>query len=281
MAYFYILLAIFIWSSLGIIVRKADTHLTYMIFFPALIALITQTVILVSTKERKKIPKARKIPYLLLLGPCFIMNGLLFYYSFTHTTIANAVLTHYTAPIFVAMLSPILLRESIDRVVIVAIIISTTGLWLMLKGFSLSDQHFKGIIAGILSGLTYAMLIIIGRFLAQRFSPLVNTVFQNLVVVAILLPFIKDIPFEIGGYFLVLGLIHSTAAPLLYVRGLREVKASKAAVLGYLEPVSAMVLAMIVLREFPGIGSLMGGSLIIFSGYLTIKRRTVNDKKAS
>jgi drug/metabolite transporter (DMT)-like permease len=143
----------------------------------------------------------------------------------------------------------------------------------MLKGFSFSDQHFRGIIAGILSGLTYAMLIIIGRFLAQRFSPLIITVFQNLVVVTILLPFIKDIPFEIGGYFLLLGLIHSTAAPLLYVRGLREVKASKAAVLGYLEPVSAMVLAMIVLREFPGIGSLLGGALIILSGYLIIKRR--------
>jgi drug/metabolite transporter (DMT)-like permease len=275
MASLYIILAIFIWSSLGIIVRMADTHLTYIIFFPSLIAFITQTIILLSTNERKKIPRARRIPYLFLLGPVFLLNSLFFYYSFTHTTIANAVMTHYTAPIFVAVLSPILLRESIDRVIIISIIISTAGLLLMLKGFSLSEQHIKGITAGVLSGLTYAAIIIIGRTLAQEFSPLIITVFQNLAVVVLLLPFIKGIPLKIAGYFVILGLIHSTLAPLLYIRGLKEVRANKAAILGYLEPVGAMLFAMIIFEEVPRIMSLFGGILILYSGYLTIRRREV------
>jgi drug/metabolite transporter (DMT)-like permease len=275
MASLYIILAIFIWSSLGIIVRMADTHLTYIIFFPSLIAFITQTIILLSTNERKKIPRARRIPYLFLLGPVFLLNSLFFYYSFTHTTIANAVMTHYTAPIFVAVLSPILLRESINRVIVISIIISTAGLLLMLKGFSLSEQHIKGITAGVLSGLTYAAIIIIGRTLAQEFSPLIITVFQNLAVVALLLPFIKGIPLEIAGYFVILGLIHSTLAPLLYIRGLKEVRANKAAILGYLEPVGAMLFAMIIFEEIPRTMSLFGGILILYSGYLTIRRREV------
>jgi drug/metabolite transporter (DMT)-like permease len=275
MASLYIILAIFIWSSLGIIVRMADTHLTYIIFFPSLIAFITQTIILLSTNERKKIPMARRIPYLFLLGPVFLLNSLFFYYSFTHTTIANAVMTHYTAPIFVAVLSPILIRESIDRVIVISIIISTAGLLLMLKGFSLSEQHIKGITAGVLSGLTYAAIIIIGRTLAQEFSPLIITVFQNLAVVALLLPFIKGIPLEIAGYFVILGLIHSTLAPLLYIKGLKEVRANKAAILGYLEPVGAMLFAMIIFEEIPRTMSLFGGILILYSGYLTIRRREV------
>jgi drug/metabolite transporter (DMT)-like permease len=275
MASLYIILAIFIWSSLGIIVRMADTHLTYIIFFPSLIAFITQTIILLSTNERKKIPMARRIPYLFLLGPVFLLNSLFFYYSFTHTTIANAVMTHYTAPIFVAVLSPILIRESIDRVIVISIIISTAGLLLMLKGFSLSEQHIKGITAGVLSGLTYAAIIIIGRTLAQEFSPLIITVFQNLAVVVLLLPFIKGIPMEIAGYFVILGLIHSTLAPLLYIRGLKEVRANKAAILGYLEPVGAMLFAMIIFEEVPRTMSLFGGILILYSGYLTIRRREV------
>jgi drug/metabolite transporter (DMT)-like permease len=275
MASLYILTAIFIWSSLGIIVRMADTDLTYIIFFPSLIAFVTQTIILLSTNERKKIPRAKRIPYLFLLGPVFLLNSLFFYYAFTHTTIANAVLTHYTAPVFVAVLSPILLRESIDRVIVISIIISTAGLLLMLKGFSLSEQHIKGITAGVLSGLTYAAIIIIGRALAQEFSPLIITVFQNLAVVALLLPFIKRIPLEIAGYFVILGLVHSTLAPLLYIRGLKEVRASKAAILGYLEPVGAMLFAMIIFEEVPRIMSLFGGILILYSGYLTIKRREV------
>jgi len=273
MAYFYIIVAIVIWSSLGIIVRLANTYLTYTIFFPALIALIAQTAILLTTKERKKVPTIRRIPWLLLIGPVFILNSLSFYYAFTHTTIANAVFTHYTAPIFVALLAPLLLRESIDRLVIIAIILSTTGLVLMFHGFSLSEQHMKGIASGIFSGLMYAILIILGRSLAQRFAPLVITVFQNLVVVLILIPFIKDVPLHILGYFLLLGLVHSTVAPILYIRGLRDVKASKAAILGYLEPVAAMVFAWIVFQEKPLFMSVIGGALILYSGYLTIRRR--------
>jgi len=119
----------------------------------------------------------------------------------------------------------------------------------------------------------YAILIILGRSLAQRFAPLVITVFQNLVVVLILLPFIKDVPLNIFGYFLLLGLVHSTVAPLLFIKGLREVKASKAAILGYLEPVAAMIFAWFAFEEMPRLMSLVGGALILYSGYLTIKRR--------
>jgi drug/metabolite transporter (DMT)-like permease len=171
------------------------------------------------------------------------------------------------------MLSPLLLRESIDRLVIIAIIISTAGLLLMFHGFSLSEQHVKGIASGIFSGLMYAILIILGRSLAQRFTPLVITVFQNLVVVLILLPFIKDVPLNIIGYFILMGLVHSTAAPLLFIRGLKEVKASKAAILGYIEPVAAMIFAWIAFQEMQRVMSLIGGALILYSGYLTIKRR--------
>ncbi|MEW6107615.1 MAG: EamA family transporter [Nitrospirota bacterium] len=273
MASLYILIAIFIWSSLGIVVRAADTGLIYTIFFPAFIALVIQSVILFLTKEHKELSKAKKIPYLFLLGPVFLFNNLLFYFSFKNTTIANAVMTHYTAPVFVSILSPLLLKEPVQRIAVMAIIISSAGLWLMLNGFSLSEGHLAGIIAGVLSGITYALIIIIGRFLARNFSPLIITVLQNLMVVSLLLPFIKEFPAEALGYFVVLGLVHSTIAPLLYIRGLKEVMAGKAAILGYLEPVGAMMLAMFFFGEFPGIRSLLGGFLILFSGYLIIKKR--------
>ncbi|MEC4676914.1 MAG: DMT family transporter [Nitrospirota bacterium] len=270
MSSIYILTAIFIWSSLGIIIRMADTALTNTIFFPALIALIAQCTILFSTGERKKLPELRNIPTLFLLGPFFLLNNLFFYYAFTHTTIANAVLTHYTAPIFVAVLSPLLLKERIDRFVVLAIIVSSAGLWLMLNGFSYSDENISGITAGVLSGVAYALIIIIGRFLTRNYSILIITIFQNLVVVLLLFPFVNEIPLEIAGYLVLMGLLHSTVAPLLYIKGLQKVRATKAAVLGYLEPVGAMLLALIFYSEAPGFRSLMGGFLIIFSGYIII-----------
>ena len=68
-----------------------------------------------------------------------------------------------------------------------------------------------------------------------------------------------------------MGVVHSTIAPILYFKGLQKVTANKTAVLGYLEPPSAIIFSIIFLDEIPGINSIIGGILLIFSGYLTLK----------
>ena len=50
-----------------------------------------------------------------------------------------------------------------------------------------------------------------------------------------------------------MGIVHSTVAPILYFKGLQTVTANRAAVLGYLEPVSAILFSMVFLNEKPGI----------------------------
>lgn len=275
-----IITAILIWSSLGIIVRLAGTKILYAIFYPALVALIFQILFISLTNEKNKMPRTNKILPLFLLGPFLLTNHFLFFYAFANTTIANAVLTHYTAPVFVAIMAPLLLKEATDKIVVIAIVISSAGLLMLFKGVSLSAQHAAGIAAGILSGITYAFIIIIGRFVARDNSPWVVAAFQNFVIVILLLPFIRELPGSVSGYLVVMGLVHSTLAPILYFKGLRNVRAGKASVLGYLEPVGATVLAMIFFREVPATMSLFGGILIILSGYLMIKRRdSVNNQK--
>jgi drug/metabolite transporter (DMT)-like permease len=68
-----------------------------------------------------------------------------------------------------------------------------------------------------------------------------------------------------------MGIVHSTIAPILYFKGLQHVTANKAAVLGYIEPVGAIIIGIIFLSEHPPSISLIGGALIIFSGYLTLR----------
>ena len=69
-------------------------------------------------------------------------------------------------------------------------------------------------------------------------------------------------------YILILGIVHSTIAPFLYVQGFHSVKANEAAILGYLEPVGAIILALIFLHEIPGVNALLGGALILYSGLM-------------
>lgn len=286
MGHIKIIIAILIWSSLGILIRKIDLPNYCIIFYTSAIAGAFQFILLTSSgllKKEKYSAGGRSGALLLALLPfCFISNSMLFYFAFRNTTIGNAVLTHYTAPVFVALLAPLLLKEKISKTTWTAIILSSAGLWLVLGGkasglqtFNTGSEHL-GIIAGALSGLAYAFLIIIIRKIAALYSSIFITFIQNGIVALMLLPFVFNVPvsMEILTYLLIMGIVHSTIAPLLYVQGFRSVKANEAAVLGYFEPVAAIILAFFVLHEVPGVTALFGGILILFSGYMILKART-------
>lgn len=286
MGYLKIIIAILIWSSLGIFVRKTDLPNTGIIFYPAVIAGSIQLIALLATgqiKNQVKNDNSLKDVFLLILIPVvFIANTFLFFFAFKNTTIANAVLTHYTAPIFVALLAPLFLKEKILRAAWLAILLSSAGLWFILGApasgeiTSFSDSERQGVIAGVLSGLAYAALIIIIRAIAKKYSTLFIVCVQNCLVALMLIPFIIGIPLPLHTlpFVLILGIVHSTIAPFLYVQGFHSVKASEAAILGYLEPVGAILLALIFLHEMPAGEALLGGVLIVLSGFMILRNRT-------
>jgi len=269
--YFYILLAVFLWSSLGIVVRLSGTEIHLLIFCSLLVSIIPQGVILLQKKNQAARIDVKKLSYPVILGSFLLLNNFSFYYAFQNTTIANAVLTHYTAPIIVAFLAAVFLGEKVTGKLLFSIATASAGLWILLDGFSFDKAHGYGIAAGLVSGVAYAFIIILSRSYARHFSPLFLSFCNNICMIAMLLPFIRVLPLHAWGSFVIMGILHYTIAPILYFKGLQTVTANRAAVLGYFEPVSAIVFSMIFLKEIPGIHSLYGGILILFSGYLTIR----------
>lgn len=271
MASLYILLAIFLWSSLGIVVRLSGVEIHVLIFYSLIVSLIVQGSILVQRRYRKEIPQFKQMKYPLILGIFSLVNTFSYFYAFQNTTIANAVLAHYTAPVIVALLASFFLKEKITGKIILVLFLASAGLWIMLGGFSLRGVHTAGIVAGLISGLAYAIVVIFLRIYSQDFSPLVLCFFTNIFIAVILAPFIRDFPVAAIRSYLFMGIVHSTIAPILYYKGLQSVTANRAAVLGYLEPVCAIIFSILLLNEIPRLQSVIGGMLIVFSGYLTVR----------
>ena len=279
----YIIAAILLWSSIGLVIRFSGMPVHLLIFFSCIISLTLLSFFFLKSSLRENLPRGRYVLYLILTGAVSLLNSFTFFYAYQNTTIANAVLTHYTAPVVVAILAPIFLKERLTIIIFVAITLSTAGLWIMLD-ISLTeflallfagDKNTLGIIAGLVSGIAYGILIIILRFFAQKFNPIVITFFQSASIALILLPFV-EIPANFTSAlwaFVLMGVVHSTIAPLLYFRGLREVTANRSAILGYLEPVCAIILGILFLSEAVTYKIVIGGILILFSGYLTIVKR--------
>lgn len=271
MASFYILLAIFLWSSLGIVVRLSGVEIHILMFYSLIVSLMAQGIFLSGKRYRKEFPAIRNLKYPIILGIISCLNTFTFFYAYKNTTIANAVLTHYTAPVIVAFLAPIFLKEKITGKIIFVIVTASIGLWIMLDGLSLQESQMMGIMSGLVSGIAYALIVIFLRKHSQKFNPLVLVFFTNITILILLSPFIREIPLHALWSYVFMGIVHSTIAPILYFKGLQYVSANRAAVLGYLEPVCAIIFSMLLLQEIPGLNSLIGGMLIIFSGYMTLK----------
>ncbi len=278
----YILISIFLWSSLGIVIKLSQMPVHVLIFFSCIISsLLIGISIVTSTVLRQQLPDAKMTLSLLALAIISLVNTFSFFFAYKNTTVANAVLTHYTAPVFVALLAPIFLKERLTIKVLLSVAIASAGLWIMLsvspiKFFNLlfsRDINTLGIFSGLFSGFAYAVLIIVIRVISQKVNPIIMTLYQNAIIAAILLPFIQ-IPADFRSAiwaFAFMGVIHSTLAPILYFKGMKVVTANKSAILGYLEPVCAILLSTIFLGEAVSYKTVLGGSMIIISGYITIR----------
>jgi drug/metabolite transporter (DMT)-like permease len=278
----YIITAIFLWSSLGIVIKLSGMSVHLLIFFSCIISATLIGIIVLSKKElRQQLPDSKKSFYLLILAIISLTNTFSYFFAFKNTTIANAVLTHYTAPVIVAFLAPFFLKERLTVKIMLSIAIASVGLWIMLDispGQFISlmfagDIETIGIFSGLFSGFAYAVLIIVIRTLAQTFNPFIMTLFQNLIIASILLPFVQ-IPEDFTSAlwaFAVMGVVHSTIAPVLYFRGMKEITANRAAIIGYLEPVCAILLGLIFLSEAVNLSTIIGGAMILYSGYITIR----------
>ena len=216
------------------------------------------------------------------LAASSILNNLTYFYALGHTTISNAVFTHYTAPVFVAVLAPFLIAERLRKITLLALPVATAGMVMIVAAggwISLDSAHLPGILAGTASGLGYAFMIIITRRLGQLLLHHKAIILLLWITAAVTAPAALTSDCTIGlrtGILLTItGVMHSTTAPLLYFSALRRVLAQHAAILGYIEPLAAIPLAYLFLSEKPPLVALFGGFLILVSGYMIVRSKKI------
>jgi drug/metabolite transporter (DMT)-like permease len=281
-SYLKIVAAMLIWSTWGLMIRRLGLPPIVVLFYTSLIAAFTVPVVL---KFRGDFPpevfSLNSWHLFAGLAAASITNNITYFYALGHTTVSNAVSTHYTAPVIVAVLAPLLIAERLQRVTLISLPVAAMGLAMIVlsgSGLSLSSAHLPGILAGTASGAAYAFVIIFSRQLSKQL------LHQKAIILLLWITVIATAPAALlenyslelrtAALLLITGVMHSTIAPLLYFSALRRVLAQHAAILGYMEPLCAVPLAFFFLSEKPALMALFGGALILFSGYLVICSRT-------
>jgi len=201
-------------------------------------------------------------------------NVFCYFQAYRLTTMANTVITHYTAPVFAALLAPILLGEKWERVTGFALIISMVGLLLIAGDVAPGRENLAGTVFGMVSGFFYGFSIVLGKKLLRSCRAPVIMLYQCALIACLALPFALFESWDLTtGKILGLGtysLLVCLLAAGLYLRGLRHVEAQHAGILAYSELLFVVLLGVLI-GETPGLSVFAGGLLIAFSGWIVLR----------
>ena len=220
-------------------------------------------------------------PRLLLMGFIDAFALLLFFVAIRGTSVAIGMFLQFLAPVWVALIAPRVFRARTEGIVYPALALALAGLAVILtpsllgEGIELSPW---GVAAGITAGLGYAAFQLVVKDLTKRVSAVTIVFTEAWLDVLILLPL--ALWQTVGaGYQLtsrdliaaaVLGVVCTALAYTMWTTGMGLIKVQHSSILGYLEPVSAPLYALLLLGQSISLWTVIGGALIVVAGLLVV-----------
>ena len=270
-----IIIAAVLWSLAGIFAKYIHgMSAQSIIFYRVILAFAIFFIFILISGNLKIIELKDKKIYLLLFGIMQAGTMLAFFISILEGSVSIAVLLLYTAPVYITILSPWLLKERSTKKGIIALVLSIIGILLIVDPQKLELAHYPvGILAGIASGIIYAFQIMISKYASSTYSGYTQAFWSFPVAAIILLPVgiaPLDIVLDNLVYLILLSIFPTILAVSLYFNGLKKVKAHSASILGLIEPVSAVILSVLLLHEQISTLEMIGGVLILAGVALVI-----------
>lgn len=227
---------------------------------------------------------------LILSGTAIGFNWILMFEAYTYTTIANATLSYYFAPVFVMFLSPFILKERLTATKTACIFGAILGMFLIVGiGGGEGKNHIIGISYGLSAAVLYASVVIMNKFL-KGLSGIETTIIQLGSASIVLLPYVlltEQIQlFQIDQksllFLITLGVVHTGLGYLLYFTAMRKLKGQTIAVFSYTDPISAILMSSIFLQEQLTLLQIFGGVLILGATFLSeiYDRRKISEETA-
>lgn len=224
-------------------------------------------------------PEKKSLVLLVLSGVAMGANWILLFEAFNYTSVAVATLCYYMEPTIVVLMSPIILKEKLPGKKIICVVISIAGMILVsgiTDGGSLQIDGMRGVLFGLEAAVLYSTVVILNKLIDMD-DAYGKTIIQLLSAAIVLVPYVlateKNGFANISGLsvvmVLIVGIVHTGFAYALYFGSMKELSAQSIAVLSYLDPVSALIMAAIILHEKLSLAGLVGGILIIGAALLS------------
>lgn len=262
-----------VFGTIGLFVRNIPLPSGEIALYRAVLAAILIGIFLLVTKQKIPFGRIKKeIPLLVLSGVAMGFNWILLFEAYKYTTVSVATLSYYFAPVIVTIACPILFKEKMGIKQWICFIMSTLGIVLItgIGDLSQGSSHIKGILFGLGAASLYATVILLNKFI-KNVDGIHRTFLQFLSAIAVLVPYVlltdgvNLYTLNTKGwiFLLIVGLVHTGITYCLYFSSLKELPGQKSAILSYIDPLVAVLVSVVVLKETMTPMQIIGGILIL------------------
>ena len=269
-----LILSMCIFSTIGIVRKYIPLPSSIVALARAVIGAIFLLVVIGFRKKPVRMPAGRRNLILLLIsGFALGMNWILLFESYNHTSVATATLCYYLAPILVILASPLVLDEKLTLRKAICAAAALVGMVLVsgvTDGTQGGLQDWKGILFGLGAAVLYAGVVLLNR----KIDPMdaFDKTFAQLAIAAVtLLPYVflteelSALQIAPDGWILLAtaGIVHTGIAYSLYFKSISYLPAQTSALLSYIDPIFAVQLSVLVLKESMSVAAFIGAAMIL------------------
>lgn len=288
LAYLALISAAFIWGIATPVIKYSLTFISPVVFlyFRFLLASLVVAIPLCLRISKIKPSKKDWLDYLFLGFLCTPLNLLLLFVGLNKTTAIDASLISITAPFLVVIGGAFFLKEQVTKKERLGISIAVAGTLItiaqpLFENVSMVGNHIQGNLLVLLGTLVWVAFTLIAKN-KKHLDPFILSSFSFIVGLVCLFPVFLSSSINysllttkaIPG-ILFMAIFSSVIAYSTHIYGLSKIEASEAEIFTYLQPVFAVPIATIFLREKITVPFLLGAILIATGVYISSFRRKI------
>lgn len=272
--------SMFIFGTIGLFVRWIPLPSSVIALSRAMIGMLFLSAIVASRKMKISWPAIRKnLIWLVLSGAFLGFNWIFLFEAYRYTSVAISTLCYYMAPIFVVVVSPVILREKLTSRKIFCVAVALFGMvcisGVIDEGLP-SVQEAKGIFFGLTAAVLYACIILFNKKI-KEISAYDKTIVQLTIAAVLMLPYclitedFTSFSFDPRTILLLLlvGILHTGITYFLYFGSMEHISGQSVAIISYIDPVVAVLLSVLVLHEPMLVAEGIGAFLILGSAMIS------------
>ena len=197
------------------------------------------------------------------------LSWMFLYEAYQQIGVSLSSLLYYCGPVIVMMLSPMLFHEKLSKPKVIGFAVVIVGVFLVNGNAMGPGKNSWGLFCGAMSALMYFLMVTLNkqsRYITGMENSVIQLTISFLTVTVFVIAkqaFVFHVSADTWFWIFVLGIFNTGIGCYLYFSPLSELPAQTVAVCGYLEPLSAVIFAALLLGEQMSILQMIGAVCII------------------